>query len=124
MSPEPQSTLSKRVGRAISKLRKSEGLTQAKLSELMKIEKETLSRIETGKISPTLDRIEQIAFILNRPVYDFFEMSEECDIEKSVFEFFKMLNNAQKSFVHKMVREIIKLQNEKCTQVIIRSKKI
>lgn len=107
------STLSKRVGRAIAKLRKSEGLTQAKLSELMKVEKETLSRIETGKISPTLERIEQIAIILNRPVYDFFVEPEECDIEKSVFEFFKMLNNSQKSFVHKMVREIIKLQNEK-----------
>lgn len=103
-------TLSKRVGRAISMLRKSEGLTQAQLSELMKIEKETLSRIETGKISPTLERIEQIAQILNRPVYDFFVEPESCDVEKSVLEFFKQLNHSQKQFIHKMIREITKLQ--------------
>ncbi|WP_445428939.1 helix-turn-helix transcriptional regulator [Alishewanella sp. HL-SH05] len=105
-------TLSRRVGRAIAKLRKCEGLTQAKLSELMKVEKETLSRIETGKISPTLERIEQIAHILNRPVYDFFVEPEECDVEKSVFEFFKTLTSSQKQFVHKMVREIAKLRHE------------
>lgn len=105
-------TLSRRVGRAIATLRKSEGLTQAKLSELMKVENETLSRIETGKISPTLERIEQIAHILNRPVYDFFVEPEECDFEKSVFELFKMLNNSQKEFVHKMVREVLKLRHD------------
>lgn len=105
-------SLSKRVGRAIAKLRRSEGLTQAKLSELMQIEKETLSRIETGKISPTLERIEQIALILNRPVYDFFVEPEDCDVEKSVFEFFKMLTFSQKNFIHKMIREIAKMRHD------------
>lgn len=103
-------SLSKRVGNVIAKYRKSEGYTQAKLSELMNIEKETLSRIETGKISPSLDRIEQIATLLNRPVYDFFIKPDDLELEKSIFEVLKDMNEQEKQYVKCMVRELIKLR--------------
>ncbi|SNY53348.1 DNA-binding transcriptional regulator, XRE-family HTH domain [Arsukibacterium tuosuense] len=102
-------SLSIRVGRLIAEHRKSEGLTQAKLSEMMQVEKETLSRIETGKISPSLDRIEQIASLLHRPVYDFFLEPTENDLEHSILEMFQNMNVEQKKYVYIIIRELTKL---------------
>ncbi len=62
-SPEKQ--LARAVGAIIASRRKSKGLTQAELAEQMNIEKETISRIETGVISPTLSRLAQLAECLD-----------------------------------------------------------
>lgn len=62
-SPEKQ--LARSVGAIIASRRKAKGLTQAELAEQMDIEKETISRIETGVISPTLSRLAQLAECLD-----------------------------------------------------------
>lgn len=52
------------VGQNIAQKRKSLGITQAKIAEELKLEIETISRMENGRISLSLDRLEQFAAIL------------------------------------------------------------
>jgi len=58
------------VGALIAARRKAKGLTQAQLAEQMEIEKETVSRMETGIISPTLTRLAQMAKFLDCDISD------------------------------------------------------
>lgn len=56
----------------IAKRRKELGLTQAQVAEIISMEKESLSRMEAGKITPSLDRLEKIAAALGCPIADLF----------------------------------------------------
>lgn len=60
--------LAKRVGSAIARQRKAAGYTQAHVGDVLGLEKETVSRIETGAITPTLFRIGQFAELFGCPV--------------------------------------------------------
>jgi len=73
ISPEKQ--LAREVGGIIAFRRKAKGLTQAQLAEQMDIEKETVSRIETGHIAPTLARLAQIAKLLDCEISDLLKIS-------------------------------------------------
>jgi transcriptional regulator with XRE-family HTH domain len=66
----PDKRLAKQVGAIIAGKRKAKGLTQAQLAERMSLEKETISRVETGVISPTLGRLAQLAEILDCEMSD------------------------------------------------------
>ena len=52
--------------RMIVDARHEKGLTQKKLAELAEIEQASLSRIETGKVSPDLATLKKIAAALGR----------------------------------------------------------
>lgn len=73
ISPEKQ--LAREVGRIIASRRKAKGLTRAQLAEHMEIEKETVSRIETGHIAPTLARLAQIARLFDCEISDLLKIS-------------------------------------------------
>lgn len=73
ISPEKQ--LAREVGGIIAIRRKAKRLTQAQLAEHMEIEKETVSRIETGHIAPTLARLAQIAKLLDCEISDLLKIS-------------------------------------------------
>lgn len=66
----PEKQLARMVGSLIANQRKQKGLTQAQLAEYMDVEKETVSRIETGVISPTLGRLAQFAKFLDCDITD------------------------------------------------------
>ena len=70
-SQNPDKQLARIVGAAIASKRKAKGLTQAQLAEQMDIEKETVSRLETGNIAPTLSRLAQLATLLDCSISDF-----------------------------------------------------
>lgn len=61
-----------RIGKRIAELRKTKGLTQAKLAELAGLTPGNIARIETGKHSTGIDILSKIAFILDVRV-DFVE---------------------------------------------------
>lgn len=63
------------VGMLIAQQRKSKGIPQAQLAEFMNLEKETVSRIETGVISPTLVRLAQLAKFLDCEFGDFLKIN-------------------------------------------------
>lgn len=64
--------LGRQIGAAIRARRKAKGWTQAQLAEAISVEKETISRFETGSISPTLERLVHLAETLGCPVGELF----------------------------------------------------
>jgi transcriptional regulator with XRE-family HTH domain len=60
-------SLTKIIGKTISKLRKERGISLSKLAELAKISKSTLSAIESGNTNPTISTLWAIADALNVP---------------------------------------------------------
>lgn len=71
------------VGSVIRQLRKAKRLSLGELSKLAGITAPTLSRIETGKISATFDRVQVIAAALGVSVSDLFASGHRQDAERS-----------------------------------------
>lgn len=61
-----------RIGKRIAEIRKSKGLSQAKLAELTGIAYGNIARIETGKYSTGIDLLSRIAVALGYQL-DFIE---------------------------------------------------
>ncbi len=68
----------KEIGTKIRIVRKKNGLTLEQLAKRVGISPITLQRIETGKSSPSVVLLSEIAQTLNRPIFSFFE-----EIDKS-----------------------------------------
>lgn len=74
--------LARQIGTAIRSHRKAKGWTQAQLAEAVEVEKESISRFETGAISPTVERLLQLAEALACPVSDLLRApSDEVDAQ-------------------------------------------
>lgn len=76
MSEAVHDDLAKSVGAALSRRRKSANYTQARAGDALGLEKETVSRIETGAISPTLHRLAQFARLYGCSIASFFAGSD------------------------------------------------
>lgn len=61
------------VGKAIATRRRLLRLTQQTLAEALGVEKVTVSRLESGEIAPTVDRLAALSKALNCAITDFFE---------------------------------------------------
>ena len=55
------SDFKKLLGKRIQNIRKSKGLTQEKLAELINIEPPSLSYLETGKYAPSIDTLQKLS---------------------------------------------------------------
>lgn len=75
-------TLKKNLGKRIKFLRKQKRMTQEVFSELIKIEQNSLSRIENGNNYPSPETLMAIAKELNVEVYELFVFGEELSYEK------------------------------------------
>lgn len=76
-----EKNLNQQAGQNIAKKRKELGITQAKMAEELKLEIETISRMENGKISLSLDRLEQFALILKCSPADLLRPTPENNSE-------------------------------------------
>ncbi len=94
ISPEKQ--LAREVGQIIATRRKAMKFTQAELAERMEIEKETVSRIETGHIAPTLARLAQIAKLLDCEISDLLKISTP-DVSDQALAFMNRMENLSDS---------------------------
>lgn len=54
----------------LAELRKAQGITQERLSELSGVSRVTIARFETGKVSPTLLTLERLAAALGVTIAD------------------------------------------------------
>jgi transcriptional regulator with XRE-family HTH domain len=106
------------VGVTIAMRRKAQGFTQAQFAEALGIEKETVSRIETGVISTTLSRLVQIAEILECSVCALFPMTStsapagtdnHSEQLKHIGEMLESLDGERRSLVVRFVGEMVKL---------------
>ncbi|MDO8813539.1 MAG: helix-turn-helix transcriptional regulator [Gallionella sp.] len=65
--------LALQIGNVIRAHRKTTGMTQAMLAEAVGLEVETISRMETGKRLPTIEKLLEIADVFRIPISGFFE---------------------------------------------------
>lgn len=71
----------KKLGLKIKELRKRKRFTQEQLAELINMEQNSISVIESGRNFPTLGTLEKIAQILEVNLSDFFNYDYIDDIE-------------------------------------------
>ncbi|SMG00084.1 helix-turn-helix domain-containing protein [Burkholderia singularis] len=62
---DTRSKLAREIGKAIARRRKTRGLTQERLSEAGGLAQASLSQIERGIVLPSLDRLAQLAELLD-----------------------------------------------------------
>ena len=74
--------LKKLLGKRIQNIRKSRGLTQEKLAELINIETPSLSYLETGKYAPSIDTLQKLSEVLQVQPWEFYYFSQISDEQK------------------------------------------
>ena len=97
------------VGKAIAERRKIARLTQQAIAEAIGVEKETVSRYESGETAQTVDRLAALSKILGCAVRDFFE-EEKRDANKYVAAIEHMiapLSDERQERVVRCVAEIV-----------------
>jgi len=100
------------LGARIKELRKSRKLSQEELAELIGVEPQHMSRIESGRSYPSLDRLEKISIALRVPLKDFFEfMHLEDVIERleNIDGLAKELSEEQQRVLYRMVKALQEL---------------
>ena len=66
----------------LDKLRKLKGLTQEEFAKELKVSRQTVSAIETGKYNPSLDLAFEIALYFNKTIEEIFIYEKEENHEK------------------------------------------
>lgn len=66
-------TIKEKVGVLIKETRRLKGFSQKQLAEAIGSEQEHISKLENGKVNPSLDYLEKIANALGRNISIFFE---------------------------------------------------
>lgn len=103
--------MSEVIGEKIKSLRKDNGLTQKKLSELTGISEISIRKYENGDRNPKIEALERIAEVLNVQVdyilgrSDFKRLGSKIMIE-DVLHLIEKIDNADENF-SKLVRNIV-----------------
>lgn len=99
----------KLLGKRIKEIRKSRGLTQEKLAELVGIEPPNLSFIETGRFYPSPDTLQKIAKSLDVKIYELYMfdyLRPMSDIKEELFQ--KLENNEELTrTIYKICKSLI-----------------
>jgi transcriptional regulator with XRE-family HTH domain len=103
--------LAKSVGALIATRRKALGMTQGELAERVNIEQESMSRIETGSITPSLSRLISLADALDCPVEALLRSASHRKQDQALVlaELLNGLNGADRAFAVGVVRDFVGL---------------
>jgi transcriptional regulator with XRE-family HTH domain len=103
MSKEKKLTslLPKLLGKNIKARRSQLGWTQATLAELVRVEVETISRVERGAIVLSVLKLEQLADVLGLPMAELLRSSSSLAQDQSleIFDWLQQLSEADRRFV-------------------------
>jgi transcriptional regulator with XRE-family HTH domain len=94
ISPSWMATIAEELGQKIAVQRRAAGLTQARLAEKIDVQPETISRIETGKRTASLDLLARIADALDLELHELFRAHEKDKARSRAIE--KLLWFAQR----------------------------
>jgi transcriptional regulator with XRE-family HTH domain len=99
------------VGKAIARERKNAGLTQEKVAKRISVEKETVSRLESGDIPASLERLEQLSTAIGCPMKRFFwyEQGDTVRLAEIVAEMIHSLPEEKQAVVVRLVGELVKV---------------
>ena len=70
-----ESSLQINVGKQIQKLRESKGISQQDLAAKCNFEKSNMSRLEAGRVNPTLSTLEKVANALDITLTELFDFN-------------------------------------------------
>lgn len=100
------------LGARIKELRKTKGLTQDQLSEVIDIDAKHLSRIEVGRSYPSLDLLEKTAVALHVELKDFFEYEHKTkslgDLKKNIQLLLNEANADKLQLILKILRAVVR----------------
>jgi len=99
------------LGARIREIRKSRGMTQEQLAEVINVEQKHVSRIEVGKNYPTIDRLEKIAEALDVSMmtfFDFMHLDDATEYEKNMEVMLKDLDGESQKLALRIMQGIIK----------------
>lgn len=98
---KPSSPLPGLLGRNIRERRNQLCWTQATLAELVRVDVETISRIERGAIVPSVLKLEQVANVLGLPLAELLRSSSTLAQDQSleIFAWLQSLPEADRQFV-------------------------
>lgn len=102
-------SLKKKFGKRLKELRKSKGLIQEKLAELISIEPPNISKIESGTHFPLPENIEKIAQVLNisvKDLFDFEHFDENAILLEKIITFLKKAETRDLEFVYKIIMNL------------------
>ena len=96
----------KLLGKRIKEIRKSKGLTQEQLSEMIDIETSSLSGIESGRFYPSLHVLEIIASVFDVELIEFFKFSSVHlpeNLDKAIFDIIEKQDKNNKRLIYKLL---------------------
>jgi transcriptional regulator with XRE-family HTH domain len=96
----------KKLGKRIQELRKKKGYTQEKVAELISMEQNTISVIESGRNFPTLATLEKIANVLDVELSDFFIYDYLDDIDVLKVRTQTKINSMDENQIRKLFQYI------------------
>jgi transcriptional regulator with XRE-family HTH domain len=99
----------KAVGATLSAERKARGLTQQQVAEQLNVEPETISRIESGAIVPTLQRLRQFADVYACPMESLVGRSSDqpSDVARRLTQDLADLGPTDRAFVAEQTQALI-----------------
>ncbi len=100
----------KLFGKRIRELREKNNLTQEKLAEILDLDYQTISRIETGYYFTSYENLEKFAKAFQVEIKDLFSikhLEDELDVEKDVIKMLKKATEEEKKLIYKIVSSII-----------------
>lgn len=106
-----KNSLNMEVATLIAKRRKSCGITQVDMAERLDLEKETISRIENGKIAISLDRLAEFAKELNCSPQDLLAFASNKFLVKldSIIYMLEPLPEKEQNVLLKFMKDAIQL---------------
>jgi len=100
------------LGRRLRRLRERAGLTQEQLAEVGKLQPESVSRIETGAVSPGLSSLRRLARALDVPLGDLVDGERPVGAdalsgeEREVVEAWRDLGEQQRDLARRLLSEL------------------
>jgi len=96
----------KLLGKRIKEIRKSKGLTQEQLSEMINLETSSLSGIESGRFFPSLHVLEKIASVFEIELVEFFKFSSVNfpeNIDEEIFNIIEKQDKNNKRLIYRIL---------------------
>ena len=101
--------LAKSVGKAIGRQRQQVGLTQEQVAEYLGIGMEAVSRMERGKVVPTVVRLTELAQLFDCELADFLRETSNRPTERGILlsQQLARLDSADRELVLGMVERLV-----------------
>ena len=106
----------KMLGKRIKELRKSKGLTQERLAELVGFEPNHMTKIEAGIHFPHPDKIDNLAEIFNIPIKELFNFEHKNTkqiLKKNITDWLENANIADIEYIYKTINNLEEYNNNK-----------